>query len=296
MQVDLADRSLAARSTTSLLGNLLRWCHQNKTAARGRQRRRGEVIALIQRHDPNTCVMTSQGDSFITLAQSSNAAVADFAIIKLGCRTWWITNSIKTNDTSRLFCAWFLSSWYRIFLEKLIVVQSAKKYLPLRNPLSSSPCLQMYSIGPYSELVLYNAEPHRCFSEHVLKYCLPTWSHSKVSQAASSLSFSTNSGSAWSTSPKLNFINFLKKTFSKKNCYISQNTGTDTVRTCSFWDNIWCDECLTCWKEMHLLTLCNVISFITVRFDYFTMVTVKSRPFIVIHKFQAQWDFVKLQW
>lgn len=46
---------------------------------------------------------------------------------------------------------------------------------------------------------------------------------------------------------------------------------------------------------MHLLTLCNVISFITVRFDYLTVVTVNSRPFIAINEFQAQRGFVKLQ-
>ena len=53
MQVGLADRSLAARSTTSLLGNLLRWCHQNKTeTTRETERKRGEVIALVQHRDP----------------------------------------------------------------------------------------------------------------------------------------------------------------------------------------------------------------------------------------------------
>jgi hypothetical protein len=51
---------------------------------------------------------------------------------------------------------------------------------------------------------------------------------------------------------------------------------------------------------MHFLVLCNVIIFITVnlcvRFDYVTVVTVKSKPFIAVNEFQAQWDFVKLQW
>jgi hypothetical protein len=88
------------------------------------------------------------------------------------------------------------------------------------------------------------------------------------------------------TKLKSNFIDFLKKkNFFEINCYIIENIDTDAVKTCNFWDNIWCDEYLTCWEEIHLLTSSNVISFISVRFDYLTVVTVKSRPFIATSTF-----------